>query len=203
MAKTKNAFALANFDKSRILSREYFRKLNLPKGTDKEILQSFDISEVNGAEKAIVVFADMRQMIKSYLERIKRHALKLEGVNKKIAVRIVESGDNETLKEKFERSKVLSQKYNDVTFDIGNLFHRLQDKMDGCDAVTGKFYRKKFAAKLKENRKKKNLTQTRLGQKLGIVHSGVVAYENAQRDPSLSMLWRMAKILDISPTELL
>lgn len=202
-AETKT-FALANFDKDRILSREFFRNLDLPPNmTDKEILQSFDISDVDGAEKAVVIFADMRQKVKFYLERIKRHALKLENVNKKIAVRIVENGDDEILKKKFKHSKVLSLIYNDFTFDIGNLFHRIQDRMDACAAVTGKFYRERFAKKLKDNRKKKKMTQLQFAQKLGIVLSGVVAYEGAQRDPSLSMLWKMAKILDVSPLELI
>ena len=202
--KRQDAFALADFDKDRILSRKFFSGLNLPTDkTDKEILLSFDISDVDGAEKAVVVFAEMRQMTKLYLERIKRHALKLENLNKKIAVKIVENGDDDSLKKKFNRSKLLSKTYNDITFDIGDLFHRLQDKIDVCDVATGKHYRKRFATKLKENRKKQHLTQVQLSQMLGIVHSGVVAYEGGQRDPSLSMLWRMARILNISPSELL
>lgn len=199
----KNAFAFRDFDKDQILSRKFFSSLKLPTGSDKEILQSFDISEVNGAEKAIVIFADMRQMIKSYLERIKRHALKLESVNKKIAVRIVESGDDETLKEKFERSKVLSQKYNDVTFDIGNLFHRLQDKMDGCDAVTGKFYRKRFSESLKLARQKSGITQKKLAQLIGVSVNSCIGYENGRREPSLSIIRRMMNVLKVSADKLI
>ena len=196
--KRQDAFALADFDKDRILSRKFFSGLNLPTDkTDKEILLSFDISDVDGAEKAVVVFAEMRQMTKLYLERIKRHALKLENLNKKIAVKIVENGDDDSLKKKFNRSKLLSKTYNDITFDIGDLFHRLQDRIDACDAVTSNYCRKSFAKNLKQARKSAKLTQKQTSQLIGVSISTYIGYENSKREPSLSIIRRIMKVLDI------
>ena len=199
------AFALADFDKDRILSREFFRNLNLPSAdmSDKEFLKkSFDISNLDGAEKAIIELVEIREMVKKYRERLIKHSRKLEDFSKKIAYSIAEYGESEKLRKSFRRAKFLSEEYSKISKDyVAKLYHETQDKINSCDAIAGRYYRKKFSSKLKKIRKEKKMTQADLGRLLGIAQTGIFAYENAQREPSLSTLQRMAKILDVSPIE--
>lgn len=202
------AFAFKNFDKDRILSRAFFRSLDLPQNlTDKEILKSFDISTVEVAEKSVTELLKIRQTVKTYAAKIRRHALKLDDFKKNIANRIVESGKTEKLQSFYDRAKDLRDKYLDaadaVHSTVHNLYGRIQDRIDGAEAVIDKHYRQKFAEHLKQARKSAGITQEKLGELLGISQSGIVAYENSRREPNLSMLQRMARILEVTPNELL
>ena len=55
-----------------------------------------------------------------------------------------------------------------------------------------------FANRLKQARKMAGLTQSKLAKILGIVQSGVVAYEGGKRDPSMSKLILLADTLNVS-----
>jgi transcriptional regulator with XRE-family HTH domain len=57
--------------------------------------------------------------------------------------------------------------------------------------------------KLKEYRQINNLTQEQMAKRLGIAHSGYVCIEKGYREPSLSVLKRMAEITGYSAESLI
>lgn len=82
MSKTKDAFAIRDFDTRRILQRGFFRELNLSKGlTDEEILSvlAFDkCASMDEAEKKLVQLASIANKAEKFSKLIIRHLLKLQ-----------------------------------------------------------------------------------------------------------------------------
>lgn len=60
-----------------------------------------------------------------------------------------------------------------------------------------------FSHQLKKERKKNNLTLTELADKSGVAKSSISYYENAEREPKLKTIDRLAKVLNVSSEELL
>ena len=56
--------------------------------------------------------------------------------------------------------------------------------------------------KLKELRKKQNLTQLELANKIGVVESTISLYESGKREPDISTLIKLADCLNTSIDEL-
>ena len=196
---TVRAFALGDFDEKRILSRKFFSKLNLPTNqTDKEILQSFDISNVDGAEKATKILLKMREMTKKYFERLQNHAKKLGNISQKVAYLIVENGENTELRNLFRSAKLLSETYLGLSNDVKNLYYEIQEKMYMCDVVIGSRYRKILAQRLKQARKEMKITQVELAEKIGMTQGGYTSYEQARGEPSLKTLVKLAQNLNKS-----
>ena len=195
---TVGAFALYDFDEERILSRKFFSKLNLPTNTDAEILQSFDISDVDGAEKTTKILLKMREMTKKYFERLQNHAKKLGNISQKVAYSIVENGENEELRKKFRSAKFLSAGYLGLSNDVKKLYYEIQEKMYMCDAVIGSRYRKILAQRLKQARKEMKITQVELAEKIGMTQGGYTSYEQARREPPLATLIKLSKALNKS-----
>ena len=69
--------------------------------------------------------------------------------------------------------------------------------------IMKEIYRNAFGKKLKRIRRAKGLTQKKLADKLGISQSGIVMYENGEREPNLGTLCHLARILEIPAAELL
>ena len=55
-----------------------------------------------------------------------------------------------------------------------------------------------FSVRLKELRLKKGLTQTELGEKVGVKQSTFTNWENGKREPSFENLVKLADLLDVS-----
>lgn len=62
--------------------------------------------------------------------------------------------------------------------------------------------KKHIGNKIKEYRKKKNLTQQELGEKLNITHSAVSAYERGLVDLNLKTLYNLADIFEVNVDDL-
>ena len=56
----------------------------------------------------------------------------------------------------------------------------------------------KFSQRLKESRLKKGLTQTELGEKVGVKQSTFTNWENGKREPSYENLVKLADLLEVS-----
>ena len=200
--KTKNAFAFADFDKNRILSREFFCSLNLSVGTDEEILKSTNISTVDTTENTVVLLAEIRQKLKAYKLQIERHIKRLENYSNKIAVKLVEIGENRSLRSNYLQAKELKEKYLSVKNAIKNLSDVVQDMIKNANDALSIEYRKIFALKLQKARQTAGLTQKGLAQKLGIPIYNLISYENAKREPDISLIQRIIKTLDITANTL-
>ena len=55
-----------------------------------------------------------------------------------------------------------------------------------------------FSVRLKELRLKKRLTQTELGEKVGVKQSTFTKWENGKREPSFENLFKLADLLEVS-----
>ncbi len=55
-----------------------------------------------------------------------------------------------------------------------------------------------FPQRLKELRLKKGLTQTELGEKVGVKQNTLTNWENGKREPSFENLVKLADLLDVS-----
>lgn len=69
--------------------------------------------------------------------------------------------------------------------------------------LVNSYYRKGFAARLKQTRLSAGLTRQQLGNKLQLSANGIGQYEIGRREPSLGGLVRLAKILNVSTDWLL
>lgn len=58
--------------------------------------------------------------------------------------------------------------------------------------------KKVFSERLKELRLKKGLTQTELGEKVGVKQNTFTNWENGKREPSYEKLEKLADLLDVS-----
>ena len=61
---------------------------------------------------------------------------------------------------------------------------------------------RRFATKLKQHRKARDLTQTRLAAKVGLSLGYIARLEIGMHDPPLSTLAKLAKALKVSVAEL-
>jgi transcriptional regulator with XRE-family HTH domain len=62
---------------------------------------------------------------------------------------------------------------------------------------------KLFGEVLKAHRLEKKLTQEQLSERVDVIRPFISALENGMRQPSLAMILRLAKALDITPGQLL
>lgn len=62
---------------------------------------------------------------------------------------------------------------------------------------------KNFSNNLKEIRKSKGLTQKDMAEKIGVAKSTYSLYESGKREPNILTIKKIAKVLDISASELL
>ncbi|TSC86268.1 MAG: MunI regulatory protein [Microgenomates group bacterium Gr01-1014_7] len=61
---------------------------------------------------------------------------------------------------------------------------------------------KKFGKRLAEIRNKKNITQEKFAFEIGVDRTYISYIERGERNPSLYVLWKMAKHLKVSLSEL-
>lgn len=229
MPKTKDAFALKDFDETRILQRQFFKDFNFDiDKTDAEILQSleFDFNpygNTENRERFLEFLGKLNSRVGEYQEHIKRHSKRLikyaRGVERKITVD--PTADIESLRNRHKRAEQLSIIYNGirVNFDSGEvelvgynrkiddsvelLSQKIFDVYFRVDGIAKMQYREVFAERLKQARKMTGLTQARFAPKIGLTKNGYALYETARRDPSIPTLIRIAKELKISADWLL
>ena len=197
------AFALKDFDASRILSRNYFSKLNLPKGTDKDILKSIRLSNTESPENAIEKYKSIRQYLRNYFAQMKRHIARLERYSAKIAVALVEVGENKPLRDKYLQAKEFKDCYLNAKSAVNYLYSDVNDDIDGYSNIIDGYYRRKFARNLKQARKAAGLTQKELAAQIGMTQGGFTSYETGRIEPSLATLKKLSKILKVSTDSLL
>ena len=203
MPKTRNAFALRDFDAQRILQRPRFEELNLGSGKDEDILRSFlnvckkPITEItfSEAEKVREMIAGLSLCTGWYTVCISRHIGRLYGMQRKYVEKFM-STDDDTCKQKIRRITELIKEYNNVL----NVVNILRDKIDQWQQELKEFLAKAdhdiFAIRLRQARIDKGYTQTQLAEKIGMTQGGYTAYENSRREPSVSIIKRLARRLN-------
>ncbi|MEN6621833.1 MAG: helix-turn-helix transcriptional regulator [Smithella sp.] len=64
-------------------------------------------------------------------------------------------------------------------------------------------YDRKFGENLQSLRRRKNLTQQELGERIGIGHSSISLWEKGERSPSVSQVYLLCRVLGCTPGEML
>ena len=193
--KQHDAFALRNFDEERILQRKFFWQLELPVGTDEEILDAFNVSSLKDSEAMTARLDDLRGLkakVAAYTKRILNHHAKLEKFFDK-------AGDD---KEKF-RVWQLRQRYADVVHLLGNLQTNFNHIEQVGEKNLDEQRKREFATRLKQARRTAGLTQLDVALKLRQSAAGYASYEQGKNEPSIAMLIRICEVLGTTTDKLL
>lgn len=104
---------------------------------------------------------------------------------------------------KLERTKILVEKYSLIYDAFDDLIAQLTQIYKKDMVTLEKIYRCDTGKRLRRARCRKGYTQEQVAGFLGITSVGYGSYERGDRDMSTLMLYRIAKILDISADEIL
>ena len=207
MPKTKNAFALRDFDGERIFQRKFFSKLNLPVGTDNEILNRYDeaayFATSKTLEQSLYELRRIKRATFRFLRRLTVQHQRLKDLKDKYAEKFI-GEDDAASKKNFRRATELIQFYDGVSDIAVLLFEQVDDREDSFTAFYSTRWRKEFGDRLRAARKDKGLTQTQLADNVGgVSRSAIQAYESGGADISLPNLCRLVKILGVETDWLL
>lgn len=202
--KTRDAFAFRNFDKTRILQRNFCSNKNpvMLDFCDDAFLEHMCEPFANNSD-----FVDMRcgqikeitLELRKYYKRMLKHLSKLGEISIALAKKIASSNEeNKKWRSQYRRTNDLINKYE----SIGSFFIGLIDKSNKCykklDDKRKKIYRKEFAGRLRLARTVKDYSQGYIANELGLTVGAYQFYERGQREPNLTNLIRLSKILDVT-----
>ena len=201
MPKTKNAFALRDFDSTRILQRPFFKSFYFD--TDKldtEILQSLSTTEdsVDSSEKKLYMIQAILERLGAFRHLIDKHnETRLNKYNKKKSeskgITITELQRPTPVMEYFSASLSVLE----LTNKFEKLYYDIEKKLQSR-------YRTEFANRLKGIRKNIGLTQKQLGALIRVSPDVYSVYERGERrDLPIHMIIRLAKALNMSSDQLL
>ena len=214
MSKTRNAYAMRNFDSARILQRSYFNHLGLDKNrSDEEILQTVvakDVDDLYDTKKKEAELHSILIALSQYQRRLKNHGDRLTRYARAVEYKITTDpkADIVGLRARHKRAGELSMKYCGVITTkgitcsflggiaveaVGGLLKKVAEYYKVLDEKIKVHYRKIFAARLRSVRKEMKLTQAEFGQRLGLTQRGVSNFENAIYEPNLSILVTLAE----------
>ena len=203
VVNVKKCFALRDFDENRILSREFFRNLNLPTDkTDKEILLSFKHSTIEETEKTMAELLKILQRLQDYFKKIKLHSERLKDLTKKFAVEFTENGEEKS-KDRFRHAKTLTDWYDFFSRNIADLGGVIREEIDGMKNVIDSIFKKTFAERLRLARTQAGMTQKELAEKIGVNRPDLVLFETAKKVPSFFTLCKILRRTNFSLDELL
>lgn len=193
MPKTRDAFALRDFDEKKILFRFYsFNDIE-----DVELLNEY-FQQYSGKMKPPESLSKINARIDIYADRIMKHQKQLTEYLL-LLMKAKKSTESETF-EKVTRVGKLMALYDKVLFSLAKLKEQVFSTIEKIEATNEIFYRERFSSRLKAARKAVGLTQIQLANKLGMTQSGYSPYENSLRDPSLATLSKLSRILN-RPTD--
>ena len=222
MPKTKNAFALRGLDVTRILQRRFFRDLDLPVGSDEDILLVFlNVFEkpvagftqsgclkviapnqegyLAGAIENLETISRLGSRADCYERFIERHMMRLNRLQKYFVERFMTTEERK-YKEKFTRATDLIKCYREILNSTTALRGEITFKVQMLKELFEKDFRQRFfGTRLRQARKAAGLTQTELAERVGLkTYSAITQYERGINDPSLPTLLRLSTKLNCS-----
>lgn len=219
MAKSKNAFALRDFDAERILQRKFFlSKLGFVheetsingfayKETDADTLDLNDARNVAhlGSAEMVERLANL-QTIKSavtdYKNLLDVHINRLERLSTCYAKNFMETAAP-MWQEKYRRAQNLQQAYDDALSRLIDLERKIGQNEQAGEKAIDQQRRKEFAIRLQDARKKTGMRQSDLAKIVGVAPATIANYEQGRADPQIPLLIRLAQTLNISANKLL
>lgn len=198
MPKTRNAFALKDFDRARILQRPYFKDFNFDKNlTDEKILSSLsaqigdsvaELERKNATlrkiyarlEKYSLFITRHAQRISQYIQRQERHSIRGERGGKMLL-------------------EYLSEIFPQSTYFLGAVFVYVKNS----ESILRRNRRRSFAQRLKLARERAGLSRRDLAERLGYTENGYGKFETGRNEPNLTALAEMSQFLNTSADWLL
>lgn len=229
MPKTKDAFALRDFDTTRILQRDWFfryeqalnKKLtfDIPADTnDNDVLEKLRSNIVrelknNQYSKAQLAWLRLKYIAKAievYFDRLVRHTERLKKYNQQledyffteIAKDNLHSALSFTTKQ-MKKKLLLDENFDVILRAVGELTKKFFSCLTSMTYELKGQYRANFSSRLKQARKDAGFTQAVFANRIGINQSSYAQYENGGREPSLDRLVKIAKVLNCSTDWLL
>ena len=187
MPKTRNAFALQDFNEERILQRRFFKQFNLPKATDAEILKSLQVDDtdsVENMEKKMSTIEKILDKLVDYHHFIGRHLNRLSRC--KFAKTYPQRNDEVVVK------------YFSAEFKTAELIKKVSLLEEATEKQIQKKYRDTFTANLRKYQKASKITQKKLGEIVKVSPTVISRYL-----VPIHILIRTAKILKVSTDKLL
>ena len=225
--KTKDAFALREFDETKILQRPWFKDFNLPIGSDEDVLLSFlNVFEkpvagvtpsgylkvitpnqegyLAGAIENLETITRLGDRAVFYEALLERHMIRLNTMQKSFVEKFMAT-EERIYKEKFIRATDLLKRYRVVLNSTTALRQKITFKVQMLKELFEKDFRQRFfGSRLRQARKTAGLTQAELAARVGLKsYNPVTQYERGINDPSLPTLFRLATTLNVKTDWLL
>lgn len=225
--KTKDAFALRDFDETKILQRLWFKDFNLPIGSDEDVLLSFlNVFEkpvagvtqsgylkvitpnqegyLAGAIENLETITRLGDRAVFYEALLERHMIRLNTMQKSFVEKFMAT-EERIYKEKFIRATDLLKRYRVVLNSTTALRGKITFKVQMLKELFEKDFRQQFfGSRLRQARKTAGLTQAELAERVGLKsYNPLTQYERGISDPSLPTLFRLATALNVKTDWLL
>lgn len=204
------AFALRDFDAARILQRSFFKEsreeYSIADNTDEKILEALTASD----DDSLSILESKQVILKALLKRtiefrawVDSHVKNRLGRYSRMIKKKIENGDPATAellqKKLFRVQAFLIFHYTiDISEEIDNLVYDIGIKEDELESEIERRYQKIFATRLKAARLKAGLSRKTLADMVNITQAAVGLYENCKREPTLTPLIKMSKVLGVT-----
>lgn len=202
MPKSKNAFALRDFDAERILQRKFFFPMpmsyNSDFNTDNENLDTFYNVAASSEEGTLAMRQQLartqrlKALTAAYTKRIFEHTLKLE--------KFMRQASDETIR---QRAASLQQEYLKITESLGNLQKKINLLIRNGEKAIAKTFCKELGERIRQARETLSLERIDVSTTLGISLNTLAQYERGERELSPYTLARLSEILRRSANWLL
>lgn len=197
MPKTKDAFALRDFDINKFLA-ERLEWREFPELTDGDDPRELTFK---GLRDFKLNLYERKNEVIALHKRIIRHEKKL-GKYQSLLLKKIALATNEDeysrLRKKSRRVIDLSDKYSEINKKLLEEKQDINENISYVENVLEELTLMKFSSRLRELRSEKNLTQTQLAQKLGLTQKIISCYETARSAPSFHSLLILATEYDLS-----
>ena len=187
---------MKDFDTKRILQQPFFKDLNLPPGTDAEIVETFDVTGLKTSAAIEKKLADLHALddkLKEYRRHVKAEISVLKD---KIIERATQGADVEDDAATLRQLNFIDDAAEIFDLGFGSLFVNIGKILDIQ-------YRKEFGQRLKAARQAKGFSQSEMAKKIGTAKSTYINYEHGNREPGILLLSKIARILNNSTDKLL
>lgn len=198
--KTKNAFALRDFDEQRILQRPFFEVFHFADETDEEILNTLDAADedsVDDMENKLETVKAAHERLNAFIWLIKRHYQTRRFNLIKERMKMLDVDVSESQRSLPTLDYLVAQlSCTELLEKLAQLYLELEKKIQ-------ERYQRELAARIKEARLKLGLTQKELGDKVQVSPQVFSRYERCERDIPIHTVIRLAKVLGMSTDQLL
>ena len=192
MPKTRNAFALKDFDETKILQRRFFKQFNLSNQADDEILKLLQATaddDVDTMEQKLSTIEKILDKLVDYQHFIGCHLKRL--------------GRCRFAKTHPQRNDEIVIKYFSAEIKTAELIKKVSLQEENTEKKIQKKYRDIFTANLRKYQKASGLTQKELGEQVKASPTVISRYLHGERDIPIHTLIRILKALNISADKIL